>query len=262
MFVINEFLIDNYLFYSIIENNVIKYRRDSDKIINMKIYVYIDESGSIHKNSKTRYFAVGGYFTFFEGKNKIISLYKKFNKKIKDKRKIDLKKEIKSYDMTDDEKINIFNEIKEVKDFCGIAKVFDKKLMNKEIVESNIFFNYAVKLLFSDCIIPLIDLKKINEKIEFIVSVDTRNIKVRDLKNLEDYLKTEFCLSNFNFKVTYYDSQTNYGIQLADLIVNTFYNIFKNRSIVQKVIPVLKKEKFRLSIFPGYKIKGRTNKIE
>ena len=228
----------------------------------MKIYVYIDESGSIHKNSKTRYFAVGGYFTFFEGKNKIISSYKKCNKEIKDKRKIDLKKEIKSYDMKDEEKINIFNKVEEVKDFCGIAKVFDKKLMNKEIVESNIFFNYAVKLLFNDCIIPLIDLKKINEKVEFIVSVDTRNIKVRDLKNLEDYLKTEFCLSNFDFKVTYYDSQTNYGIQLADLIINTFYNIYKNRSIVKKVIPSLKKDKFRLSIFPGYKIKGRTSKIE
>lgn len=27
----------------------------------MNVYVYLDESGSIHKNSKTRYFAVGGY---------------------------------------------------------------------------------------------------------------------------------------------------------------------------------------------------------
>ena len=228
----------------------------------MKIYVYIDESGSIHKNSKTRYFAVGGYFTFFEGKNKIISLYKKCNKNIKDKRNIDLKKEIKSYDMTDDEKIEIFKRVEEVKDFCGIAKVFDKKLMNKEIVESNIFFNYAVKLLFSDCIIPLIDLKKINEKIEFITSVDNRNIKVGDLKNLENYLKTEFCLENFDFKITYYNSATNYGVQLADLIVNTFYNIHKNRSIVKKVIPSLRKDKFRISIFPGFKIKGRTTKIE
>jgi hypothetical protein len=228
----------------------------------MKIYVYIDESGSIHKNSKTRYFAVGGYFTFFEGKNKIISLYKKCNKEIKDKRKIDLKKEIKSYDMKDEEKINIFNKVEEVKDFCGIAKVFDKEKMTKEIVESNIFFNYAVKLLFSDCIIPLLNIKNIKEKIEFITSVDNRNIKVGDLKNLENYLKTEFCLENFDYKVTYYDSSTNYGVQLADLIVNTFYNIHKNRSIVKKVIPSLRKDKFRLSIFPGFKIKGRTTKME
>ena len=37
----------------------------------MKIYVYLDESGSIHKNSKTRYFAVGGYFSLEQDKLKI-----------------------------------------------------------------------------------------------------------------------------------------------------------------------------------------------
>lgn len=49
----------------------------------MEIYLYLDESGSIHKNSKTRYFAVGGYFTFKVDKNKIKSIYKKLNLKIK-----------------------------------------------------------------------------------------------------------------------------------------------------------------------------------
>ena len=77
----------------------------------MKIYVYLDESGSIHKNSSTKYFAVGGYFTLIEDKNKIISSYKKINKNIKDNRNIPLNKEIKSYDMTDLEKINIFNRL-------------------------------------------------------------------------------------------------------------------------------------------------------
>ena len=46
----------------------------------MKIYVYLDESGSIHKNSRTKYFAVCGYFAFKEDKNKITSLYKRINK--------------------------------------------------------------------------------------------------------------------------------------------------------------------------------------
>ena len=48
----------------------------------MKIFIYLDESGSIHKNSSTKYFAVGGYITFAEDKNKITSKYKKINKKI------------------------------------------------------------------------------------------------------------------------------------------------------------------------------------
>lgn len=85
----------------------------------MKVYIYIDESDSIHKKIKANYFAVGGYFTLFEGKNKILSTYKRCNKNMKDKRNIELNKEIKSYDMTDAEKITIFNKIQEVNDFCA-----------------------------------------------------------------------------------------------------------------------------------------------
>ena len=228
----------------------------------MKIFVYLDESGSIHKNSPTKYFAVGGYFTFAEDKNKITSKYKKINKKMKEEKSISLDKEIKSYDMSDDDKINIFNQIQDIDTFYGTVKVFDKNQMRKEVVESNIFFNYAVKLVFKDCIIPLLNLNQINENIEFIISIDNRNIRVGDLNNLETYLKTEFCLSNFDFKVTYYDSAFNYGIQLADLIVNTFYNSYKDRKIVERVLPSLKGKNFRVSLFPGRKIKGRIEKIE
>lgn len=228
----------------------------------MKIFVYLDESGSIHKNSPTKYFAVGGYFTFAEDKNKITSKYKKINKKMKEEKIISLDKEIKSYDMSDDDKINIFNKIQDIDTFYGTVNVFDKNQMRKEVVESNIFFNYAVKLVFKDCIIPLLNLNQINENIEFIISIDNRNIRVGDLNNLETYLKTEFCLSNFDFKVTYYDSAFNYGIQLADLIVNTFYNSYKDRKIVERVLPSLKGKNFRVSLFPGRKIKGRIEKIE
>ncbi len=227
----------------------------------MNIYVYLDESGSIHKNSKTKYFAVGGYFTFLKDKNKITSLYKKINKNIKVKKYITLDKEIKSYDMSDDEKNEIFSKIQDIDTFYGCVKIFEKSSMRKEIVESNIFFNYAVKLLFKDCIIPLLNLNQVNGDIEFIVSVDNRNIRVGDLNNLEKYLKTEFCLQNFDFKITYYDSSTNFGIQLADLIVNTFYNLYKNKNIVKNVVPYLKNKNFRISLFPGYKTKGRTKKI-
>lgn len=228
----------------------------------MKIYVYLDESGSIHKNSNTKYFAVGGYFVFGEDKNKVTSRYKKINKDIKDSKNIPLDKEIKSYDMTDLDKIEIFNSIQDIDTFYGCVKIFEKTAMRKEIIESNIFFNYAVKLVFKDCIKPLLNLSQLNENIEFIVSVDNRNIRVGDLNNLETYLKTEFCLEDFEFKITYYDSSTNYGVQLADLVVNTFYNSYKDRNIIRKVLPALKGKNFRISLFPGHKIKGRIQKIE
>lgn len=227
----------------------------------MKIYVYIDESGSIHKNSKTKYFAVGGYFTFTKDKLKIIAKYKKNNYNMKLNKKLPLDSEIKSYDMTQDEKIKIYNEIQDIDTFYGCVKVFDKSVMKKEIVESNIFFNYAVKLLINDCILPLLNIELLKENVEFIISIDNRNVRIGDLNNLETYLKTEFCLENYDFKIKYYDSKTNYGVQLADLTVNTFYNYYKDKSIVDKVIPNLKPKNFRISLFPGDKIKGRNTKI-
>ena len=130
--------------------------------------------------------------------------------------------------------------------------------MKKEIIESNVFFNYSVKILFKDCIIPLLNL---NESVKFIISIDNRNIRVGDLNNLETYLKTEFCLENFDFKITYFDSATNFGIQLADLITNTFYNYYKDYNIIKNVLPYLNSKNFRISLFPGYKMKGRIKKI-
>lgn len=227
----------------------------------MKIYLYIDESGSIHKNSKTKYFAVGGYFTFEKDKLKIISKYRKANLKMKKTKNLSLDSEIKSYDMNKNEKIDIFNKIQDIDTFHGCAKVFDKSLMRKEIIDSNIFFNYAIKILIIDCVLPILNFEKETEEIEFIISIDNRNIRVGDLNNLETYLKTEFCLQDFDFKITYYDSKTNYGIQLADLIVNTFYNHYKDSSIVDIVMENLKSKNFRVSLFPRNKCNKISKKI-
>lgn len=206
--------------------------------------------GSIHKNSKTRYFAVGGYFSEEKDRLKIKSKYKKENFRLKKEKNLDLDIEIKSYNMTENEKIRIFNKIQDIETFCGCVKVFDKRYMKKEIVDSNIFFNYSVKVLIQDCILPEIKLQNNDESIEFIISIDNRNIRVGDLNNLETYLKTEFCIYQDDFKITYYDSRTNYGIQLADLIVNTFYNVYKDISIVEHLVKEIKFKKFRVSLFP------------
>ena len=87
--------------------------------------------GSIHKNSKTRYFAVGGYFCFEEDRIKIKSKYKKENFKLKKLKRLDLDTEIKSYDMTENEKIQIFTKIKDIETFNGCVKLFDKNYMKK-----------------------------------------------------------------------------------------------------------------------------------
>lgn len=215
----------------------------------MRIFVYLDESGLIHKNSKTKYFAVGGYFTFLNDKVKIVAKYKKINFLIKKKKDIALDTEIKSYNMSTDEKIEIFKEVQKFKNFYGCAKIFAKDRMKKEILHSNIFFNYAVKLIINDCILPLLKNSK-EQEFEFFLHIDNRNVGVGNLKNLENYLNTEFCMFAYNFSVKYYDSRSSYGIQLADLIVNTFYNYYKDKKLIRELLPFIKNNKFKISLFP------------
>ena len=51
----------------------------------MKIYLYLDESGSIHRNSSANHFAIGGYMVYGDkyASSKVINKYKKINKKHK-----------------------------------------------------------------------------------------------------------------------------------------------------------------------------------
>ena len=84
--------------------------------------------GSIHKNSKTRYFAVGGYFSYEEDRIKIKAKYKKENLKLKKEKKLDLDTEIKSYDMTEEEKIKIFNKFRIQKLFMVVLRYLIKNI--------------------------------------------------------------------------------------------------------------------------------------
>lgn len=227
----------------------------------MKIFVYLDESGSIHKNSSTKYFAVGGYFTFEKDKNDIISRYKNIILKYKYEHNINEFKEVKGRDMPIYLKKELLLNLQSIDSFYGITKIFDKSNMRKNILNSNVFFNYAVRLIFDDCILPLLDLKNINENMEFIVKIDNRNLKFSDIFNLEEYLNIEYAKYNYLFKVTYCDSKSTYSIQIADLIVNTFYNYFKMSESIFPVYKLLILKKFRVSLFPGWKTTGRRYKI-
>ena len=226
----------------------------------MKIYIYLDESGSIHANSSANHFAIGGYMVYGNkyASSKVINRYKKINKKHKKNRNMDISKELKTRKMNVDEKIEIIKKIQKIENFYGCAIIFDKTRMRKSITTSNLFFNYGVKILFKDTILPILPK---NEEYDFVLAIDNRNISVGDKHDLEKFLCTSFCCYNYTFSVTYYDSASHYGIQLADLIVNTMYMRSKDRTIVEPVLKILDIDKFRLNIFPGYKMCGRVKEI-
>lgn len=147
-----------------------------------EIYVFLDESGHIHKNSSCRYFAIGGWCCCAESAQKIKALYKRRNKSIKKRNHLELSAELKARDMTEAQKIDLISAVQCHDDFCGIGITFDKTRMYKKIESENIFFNYGVRVLFDDIIFNLVDM---SEEVRFSIFCDNRNLRVDDLKDLE-----------------------------------------------------------------------------
>lgn len=221
-----------------------------------EVMIFLDESGHIHRNCQDRYFAIGGYCCPKENSQKIKALYKRRNKKIKEKYGLSLKEELKARNMTVEQKIELFDSVQHAVGFCGIGIVFDKNGMYRKITKENIFFNYGVRTLLDDVVFPLVDM---TEKTVFHVVCDNRSIKVGDIKDLEKYLNTEFIMENCSFTVEYLNSANDYRVQLADLIVNTVYMRKHNLSLVKPVLDTLDQNSFSLSRFPGKKKFGRTD---
>lgn len=166
--------------------------------------------------------------------------------------------ELKARDMTDSQKIEFISSVQQHKDFCGIGITFDKYLMYKDIESENIFFNYGVKILLDDVVFNLVGM---SEEVHFSIFCDNRNLRVGDLKDLEQYLNTEFCLENCTFSVSYGDSAGDYRLQLADLVVNTIYLRKKNRAAIIDVLRIMDRDHFSLTQFPGKKLFGRCDNL-
>lgn len=222
------------------------------------VKVYLDESGQMHKNSNCNYFAIGGYMCFPNDDIKINNEFKRKNKEFKDRRKqldstFDMKTEIKSYNYSKEERVKIINLVQDYNSFIGISKIFKKLEMKKEIVDENLFYNYSVKILFLDLIKTNIMDYDCEDEYLIELNLDNRSVKLRNQNNLEAYLNTEFILTNFKFKVKYYDSRTNYKIQLADIIVNSIYNNYKEPELVYEIIKSMKPKNFKFTSFPNNK---------
>lgn len=221
------------------------------------IMVYLDESGNIHKNSRNRYYAIGGFCCDKEALQKIKSSYKRANKKIKEAYAMNPDDELKACKMDETQKIALFDVLQQNIGFHGIGIVFDKKNLCKAIEGENIFYNYGVKVLFDDVILPLID--ESNEEIIFHVFCDNRSVKSCELKDLQSYLSTCFVFKNFSFTVEYRNSAHEYSIQIADLIANTAFMSQEHREMVENVLQTLDKKFFSIAYFPDRKEK--TDKI-
>lgn len=182
-----------------------------------KVFVYIDESGNVSKNLDGGKMVVGGYFCSEAKKQAITRDYKVINKYIKEKNKIDIKKELKGKEIGfTDRKILIDNFTR--KGAIPITCIIDgsDELVKKRISKgADIFFNNIVAQIMDKIV------NYYNKNTDFIVQIDNRNLPRFKFKSLEDSLNQKYIDINGKFEITYHNSQGNFGVQIADIIVNS-----------------------------------------
>lgn len=206
--------------------------------------IYIDESGSLchhPRNEKDRYFYIG--LVKVNDIDRVQKRIKKFiARNLKELKRIDDEhlhdyrgnkhpscmftgkrfKELKGSVLTQEMKFKFIDHM------CvdHLIKIYlirvDNTKMSAHFLEHSArAFNYILKTALTD----FHQEGLLNGKI--YLHIDNRNVKSSTLSLLEEYLNTELvtakCLYD-DIRVSYYHSETNALIQLADIVVNFFYS--------------------------------------
>ena len=187
-------------------------------------YLFLDESGNLHKNSPDRFFVIGGIFTNnYDDKKKS---YIDINRELKKKINMNFDTELKAAYLNMEEKMNIVVKLQQMNGMYIVGVIVDKIKIGIKIEEIHLYYNYIIKRLLEYLI--KIGLIKTSFNDKLYINIDKSSMKIEDINSLEIYLKIHFNIElkmKFNINVTYWDSSKNYMIQVADIMCNTIWNI-------------------------------------
>lgn len=187
-------------------------------------YLFLDESGNLHKNSPDRFFVIGGIFT--NNYTDIKKSYVEINKELKEKLNMDFETELKGAYLNMEEKMDIVVKLGQMKGMYIVGIIVDKQKIGIEIERIHLYYNYIIRKLL-DYLIK-IKLIKIGKDDDLYLNIDKSSMKIEDINSLQNYLRTHFNIEkNYPFEITvaYWDSKKNYMVQVADIMVNTMWNL-------------------------------------
>ncbi len=187
-------------------------------------YLFLDESGNLHKNSPDRFFVIGGIFT--NNYTDIKKSYVEINKELKEKLNMDFEAELKAAYLNMEEKMDIVVKLSQMKGMYIVGIIVDKEKIGIEIERIHLYYNYIIRKLL-DYLIK-IKLIRIGKNDDLYLNIDKSSMKIEDINSLQNYLRTHFNIEKdypFEITVAYWDSKKNYMVQVADMMVNTMWNL-------------------------------------
>lgn len=187
-------------------------------------YLFLDESGNLHKNSTDRYFVIGGVYT--DNYTDIKKSYVEINRELKEKINMDFNLELKASYLNMEEKMDIVVKLQEMDGMYIVGIIVDKERLGIKIDQIHLYYNYVIRKL-TDYLIQCRLIKKDKDQ-KLHINIDTTSMKKEEIDSLEMYLKTVYNIEKrypFDINVTYWDSRKNYMVQVADIMANTLWNV-------------------------------------
>ncbi len=211
-------------------------------------YLFLDESGNLHKNSPDRFFVIGGIFT--NNYDDIKKSYVEINRELKEKLNMDFDTELKAAYLNMEEKMDIVVKLQQMNGMYIVGIIVDKEKIGVKIEEIHLYYNYIIGKLL-DYLIK-IGLIKTGFNDKLFINIDKSSMKIEDINSLEMYLKIHFNIERkmkFNLNVAYWDSSKNYMIQVADIMCNTIWNIAQSPNSYKVFSSLNQKKRMRIYRF-------------
>ena len=210
-----------------------------------EVNLYIDESGNLG-TGMGRYFLICALEVDPTLKNAISKRAGRVICRFKQKNDIPKITELKGSRLKDDDRLELLDKIL----FKGIKVryiVFDLKQTTMLLAKSddkNACFNYLIQLIVKRIVEEYKDVEKIN------LYLDNRSVKIGNRLSLKPYLYNKLVLEQLEtknnvkrieFDINYFESESYYLIQWADIVANSLYKKYNsnNEKFYAKIKPYI-----------------------
>lgn len=219
---------------------------DDEGLVGKDIFIYVDDTGVLHKNSNDNFFVYAGLvFIGKEQKNLIKKRYKRLEDKIKNNNPNLYQDEMKGSNLKNKHKRSLYSVFKNEYTFvveAKISNIHDNILNDKKSIQR--FKDYMIVRIIKKSLIELIESSKItkNDKINLSIFVDEQNTATNGIYNLNESIKEELFIGKHktgggfrkpcfktigNVNLKYANSKYNILIRASDLLANKKYGYKK-----------------------------------
>lgn len=209
-----------------------------------EVNLYIDESGNL--GSMGRYFLICALEVDTDIKSSIVKRAGRVICRFKEKNQIPKTKELKGVDLTIERRNELLDKIlyRGIKVRYIVLDLEQTTMLLAKADDKNACFNYLIQLIVKGVIQEHPSIEKIN------LFLDNRSVKIGNRLSLKPYLYNKLVLEQLetkndvkriDFEINYFESESCYLIQWADIIANSLYKKYNSNddTFYKKIQPYI-----------------------